>query len=358
MKYFGLAAIAIWILLSLVVAPDAAAQTVNVVVNDASQQTINVSVVFLAANRIKPPTVATPPSESNQTTFTLNLSNVIKTKETVNVQITVRKCENGKEVVYVVQQGATVPPPDERCKEGEKCKCEDRKPVGGYIPVSDGDTITVTITPDAVTAEVKHTAVGGGAAATTPTSHLIWVQLGGNVGFKDFSGVNNCQSVVIIFTGANCKSGTTSFAGGVEGTLGITRWAGIGFGYTRTAEITRTADTPTLTDISKIGVGIETVTGQAFLPLKHVTFSLEGGGAFSQFRETEQQILNSSGTPTTVTTHLHDNVGGPMFGGKIQVPITKYIGAQVHYMWVGAKDKPSLNEHDNIVLFGIVVTLP
>jgi hypothetical protein len=31
---------------------------------------------------------------------------------------------------------------------------------------------------------------------------------------------------------------------------------------------------------------------------------------------------------------------------------------QARYAWVRAKDEPVLNEHNNVVLFGIVFTLP
>jgi hypothetical protein len=358
MKYFVLAAITIWTLLSLVVAPNAAAQTVNVVVNDTGQAPTNVNVVFLAANRIKPPTVATPPSDSGQPTFALNLSNVIKPREKVNVEIVVRKCENGKEVVYIVQQGALVPPPDEKCKEGEKCKCEDRRPVGGYFSLGGGDTLTITIRPGSVNADVTHTAVGGRTTSTTPTSHLIWVQLGGNVGFKQFSNLNTCNALSNLSTGANCKAGNKSVAAGVEGTLGFTPYFGLGVVYTRTGEITRTADTSTSNEIDKIGTQFTAVTGQAFLPLKHVILSAEGGAAFSQFRETEKQTLDSGGTPTTEVTNFHHNTVGPLIGGRIQIPISRHIAVQARYAWVRAKDEPVLNEHNNVVLFGIVFTLP
>ena len=122
------------------------------------------NIIGPAANTIKPLTEATT-NDAGQAI--LNLSNIIKSHEQVQAQITVRECKDGKTVVYVLQQGATLPPQDQKCANNDDCKCKDRD--GGYFTLSDGDTLDVAITPQAIDVHVRHTASPGSAAPASQT---------------------------------------------------------------------------------------------------------------------------------------------------------------------------------------------
>ena len=324
----------------------------TVTINNNGHPASGIEVVLELANKNKVAS-ATTSSDGNASLAVnpLDLANMGK----LDVEVTVeQECPDGQTHVTVTAQGQE--PDDKGCKK--------RKKVLAFVLIPGGGQ-HLTVDAGLGTAEISPTGAGPAAGPSTststrtsPSTHLIWGQIGGDVGFKKYSSANTCVVIVIVTTSASCSSGNKSVAAGVEGTLGITPFFGFGFDFTRAGRITRNADTSSLSEHSTLGTQFETITGQVFLPLKIVKLSAEGGVAFSQFRETEVQTVGSGSTTSTVVTNLHNHTTGPEIGARVQIPVTNHVAAQVHYMWVRAEHDPTLNEHDNVVLFGIVVTLP
>jgi len=344
-------AVALTAMLAVAVHAQQQQVALTVTVNNNGQPASGVEVVLELANKNKVASVMTGSDGSASLAVNpLDLANMGK----VDVEVTVeQECPDGQTHVTVTVPG----------QEPEDKGCKRRKKIFAFVLFGGkGQRLTLDIAREA--GEVYPTNPGG-ANPTTPTAktsnpeaRLIWGQIGGDIGVKKFSGANTCVAIVGVTGSASCSGGNKAVAAGVEGTLGFTPYFGIGVDFTRTGRITRSADTSTLTEHSTLGTQFETITGQVFLPLKIVKLSAEGGVAFSQFRETEVQTIGSGSTSSTVVTNLHNHTTGPEIGARVQIPVTNHIAAQVHYMWVRAEHDPTLDEHNNVILFGVVVTLP
>jgi len=343
---FGLAAAALFVaMLGAAAAAQQQQTSLTVTITDHGQPVSDVQIVLELANKNKVASAVTT-GDGTATLDVLSIANMGK----VQVEVVVEQdCPDGQTHVTVAADGQ--PPDDSGCKKRTKLLVFVLFPGGGQHLAVDVGLLTASVTPNGPPTSTP-------AATSSPATHLVWVQFGGNVGFKKFSNLDTCSSILILSPGATCKTGDISVAGGAEGTLGITPYFGFGVMYARTGEISRSSSTTSSNDTEKIGTQFTAVTGEGFLPLKIVTLSAEAGAAFSQFRERETQALNSATSPSTVVTHLHDNVVGPLVGGRIQIPISHLIAVQARYDWVRAKDQPALNEHNNVVQFGIVITLP
>jgi hypothetical protein len=342
---FGFLAMVVLVCLLSAAAPAQQGQAgLTVTVNTHGQPMSDVQVVLVLANKNKVAS-ATTASDGSATLNALDIANMGKVQLDVVVE---QGCPDGKTYVTVTVHDQQ--PDDKGCKK--------RKKIFVFWWTGSGYKHLI-VDVDLETAQVVPSSAGstGPTSNSTPPPHLIWVQIGGGVGLKKFSNANTCKALFVILPDATCSGGDKSVAGGIEGTLGITPYFGFGATYTRTGRITRNGDTSTLSEHSTLGAQFETITGQLFLPIKLITLSAEGGAAFSQIRETEVQSGTSGGSTTSVTTNFHNNVTGPEIGARIQIRITNHIGAQVHYMYVRAENKPTLNEHNNVALFGIVVTL-
>jgi len=331
-------------MLSAAVAAQQQQVALTVTINSNGQPASDVQVVLELANKNKVSS-ATTASDGTASLNVLDIANMGKVQVDVVIE---QDCPDGQTHVIVTVEGQQ--PDDNGCKKHKKALAFLLIPGGGQHLIVDIGLGTAAVTPSGEP-------IATPAATSSPATHLVWVQFGGNVGFKQFNNLDSCNSILIVFPGADCKAGDKSVAAGVEGTFGITPYFGLGVVYTRTGQIQRTSETSSSNDSDKIGTQFTAVTGQGFLPLKHVIFSAEAGAAFSQFREMESQALASGSPPSTVVTHLHDNVVGPMVGGRIQIPINHLIAVQARYDWVRAKDQPGLDEHNNVALFGIVITL-
>src|SRR5215831_911352 len=232
MKRFGLIAVtAFFVLLSV---PRIAAQQVTVNVNIYGQPASGMSVVFLAANLIKSPTaepgqprasdanalnlgnmLKTRTATTNPSgTAVLDLSNIIKPHGQSEVQIVVRICKDGKNVVYILQQGQQVPPQDEKCVNNTDCKCKDRS--AGIFLITDGDTINVSVNPESIDVHITH--IGPEASAELKEStQIVSFEVGGGVGFKNLGGTKG----EILPGGTFSTPSPTSFSGDVSARLNV-----------------------------------------------------------------------------------------------------------------------------------------
>jgi OmpA family protein len=374
MKRFGLVGITTWAFLSLFDAPKVAAQQITVNVKQEGQAAPGVSVVFLAANVIKP--AAAPANNADKSalnlgniikprvavtdasgTGVLDLSNIIKPHGQVEVQIVVRICKDGKNAVYVLQKGQEVPPQDKKCVDSKDCECKDR-PVAGFFLIGDGDTLNVGINPETIDVQVTHASVGGGPSQRTRSQNpLISVQVGGGVGFKQFTSVNTCQTILVVFPSATCNSGNKSAGFNIEGALGFTRYLAASATAGWFAAIQRTATAATLNEKSSFGPQVQTLTGQVILPIGPVSLFGEGGGAFWQINMKETQGPGSSGTSNSVTSNLHVSGNSAVEGAGVRLKIWPRVAVQVHYQHFQAQKSNVFSEHNNVVLFGVLVRL-
>ncbi len=381
MKRLALGAMATWALLGLLFPPKIAAQKIGVNVQQDGQAASGVTVVFLAANTIKPqnapaenadknalnisnvikvPTAVTDPTGKS----ILDLSNILKPHEQIEVQIVVRKCEDGKTVVYLVAQGAQVPPQDEKCVNNDKCKCRDR--VAGFYVVGDGDTVNVGINPGSIDVQIAHAATVPGPQSPEPEGrHVpVWIQVVGGPGLKDFGGLSgNCASFTQIFPGGKCSNGTNSFAFDVGGSLNV--WhALLAGGYFRANSIQLNASgsvpgggTDTLKSTLQPEAGYLTGGFRISIGSK---FSLvpEGGAAFWRINLKRTEMVTMGSSTTTSTDSGQSTGTGPMTGLAAHMDVTSIVGFEVRYDWVKMSNKPLMNEHDNLFLFNVTLRWP
>ncbi|HKM66180.1 MAG TPA: hypothetical protein VJX70_03365 [Candidatus Acidoferrum sp.] len=357
MKRFGL--VAITALFALLGVARTNAQQVTVNVNMNGQPASGVSVVFIAANLIKTPQAQpnAQPAEGNANalnlsnmlktrtvttdssgTSVLDLSNIIKPKGQTQVQITVRSCKDGKNVVYIVQSAAEIPPQDQKCVNTDDCKCKDR--AAGLYLIHDGDKITVNITPGTVEVHVTH--AGGGGATAKGFYQVVSIDLGGGVGFKNLGGTHGEMLPGGTFStpsptafsgdvGAALNIGPVSFANYYYAANGISSNGSTSLpgGGTDTVNVNRTVRGDTLT----AGVGI---------PLgSRLSFNVHGGGDFWHVnidtKETVSGGTTSSnsrgvdGTSWTVGAAVRVKISGrwSFFAGYDYLPM-KNAGVNVH----------------------------
>jgi hypothetical protein len=378
MKRLALGAMATWTLLCLFFIPNAAAQQIGVDVRQDGQAAPGVSVVFVAANVIKAQT--TPADNANKdalnignvlktrTAITdsngnsvLDLSNIIKSHEKIEVQIVVRKCENGKNVVYVVQKGAQVPPQDEKCVNNDKCKCNDY--VAGIYIVSDGDTVTVNITPGAVNVQIAQ-GTGTSGISHKPQTHVpVWVQVDGGPGFKNFSGLSgNCSAFTQIFPGGKCDHSSNSFAFDVGGSLHV--WhAAVRGGYFRAnnIQLNGTGTVPGGTDTLRSTLQPDGgyLTGGFCVPIGNkLSFIPEGGAAFWRVNLKRTETVTTGSTTNTSTDSGQVTGTGPMVGAALHLDLTSVVGVEVRYDWVQMSNTPLVNEHNNLLLINLTIRWP
>jgi len=368
MKRFGLVAITALLTLSCVARTAAQQVNVTVNVNVNGQPASGISVVFMAANLIKSPQAQTngQPSEGNANTLNLgnmlktrtvttdssgtgvlDLSNIIKPHGQTEVQIVVRVCKDGKNVVYILQKGQQVPPQDEKCVNNTDCKCKDRL-VGGYWRVGDGDTIGINITPETVEVHITH--AGGGSGATNEFTHLISIEVGGGVGFKNLGGTKGETLPGGTFStpsptsfsgdvGAAIYVGPLSIADNFYAANGISSKGSTSLpsGGTDTVNVNRTFRGNTLTE------GVKIPVGNRFSLLVH------GGGNFWHVNIDTKETI--SGGTTTSNSRGVDGTGWTA-GAAVQVKISGRWSFVAGYDYLPMSNA-RVNVHLNEGSFGV-----
>lgn len=355
MKRFGLVAVAG--LLLVVSLPRTAAQQITVNVNVNGQPASGVNVVFVAANLIKAPQTNVQPTEGNTNalnlgnmlktrtattdssgTSVLDLGNIIKPKGQTQVQITVRVCKDGKNIVYIVQSTAEIPPQDEKCVNNNDCKCKDRG--AGLFWISDGDTVTVNVTPDSVEVHVAH--AGGGPGVANGFTHLVSIEVGGGVGFKNLGGTKgealpggtfrtSSPTAVAGDGGASLNVGPISFADYFYAANGISSSGSISLpgGGMDTARVNRTFRGDTLTAGANVPLG------------SRLSFNVHGGGDFWHVNIDTKETVSCGtasannrgvdGTGWTVGAAVRVKISGrwSFFAGYDYLPMSN-AGVNVH----------------------------
>src|SRR5215471_8945934 len=341
MKRFGLVAITALLTLSCVARTAAQQVNVTVNVNVNGQPASGISVVFMAANLIKSPQAQTngQPSEGNANTLNLgnmlktrtvttdssgtgvlDLSNIIKPHGQTEVQIVVRVCKDGKDVVYILQQGQQVPPQDEKCVNNTDCKCKDRD--AGFFLIFDGDAIGLNITPETIEVHITHTG-GGPFTGQGGFTRLVSIDVGGGIGFKNLGGTKG----ETLPGGTFSTSSPTSFAGDFGAALNVgpiffadNFYAASGIsskgstslpgGGTDTVNVNRTFRGDTLT------AGVRIPMGDRLSLLVH------GGGNFWHVNIDTRETVSGGTTPTTTSNSRSVDGTGWTVGTTVQVKIS------------------------------------
>jgi hypothetical protein len=334
-----------WVLAGTIGALALAAQqqagSIQVTILNNGQPIGDLELVLELANRNKVSIGAT--DTSGNVNVALDLANMGKVQVDVVVE---EECPDNKTHVTILPHGQQ---PDQK-------GCKKRRRII-VIWWKSGQHVTIDVGKGAAT--VTQTGAGPAAPPHTP---LITYQLGGGVGLKHFSSANTCQSIVVVLPSAKCSSGQQSFAFNLDGTLKITRYFGIGSGYARANAIARNATASigasTFDEHSTFQPQFEPLVAQVFLPIKRAELFAEGGFAFWQINMKETQATTAGGTTNTVDTSLRASGHGPAMGGGIRVMISRHVGIQGHYQYFRAQQNQVLNEHNNVVLFGVFVSLP
>jgi hypothetical protein len=350
------------------------AQQVTVNANMNGQPASGVSVVFIAANLIKTPQAQpnTPPAGGNTNalnlgnmlktrtattnssgTSVLDLSNIIKPKGQTQVQITVRVCKDGKNVVYIVQSAAELPPQDEKCVNNNDCKCKDRS--AGLFWIHDGDSINVNITPETIEVHVTH--AGGGSASANGFIQLLSIDAGGGIGFKNLGGTKGET-----FPGGTFTTGSpTTFAGDVGGAVNIGPisladyfYAASGIGSNGSTSLPG-GGTDTV-NVNRTFRG-DTLTAGASIPLgSRFSFNVHGGGDFWHVNIDTKETV-SSGSSSSVATNSRGVDGtGWTVGAALHVRISGRWSFVAGYDYLPMRNA-GVNVHLHEGTFGVTYRL-
>ena len=368
MKRFGL--IAILALLGLLCAARTGAQQVTVNVNVNGQPSSGVSVVFVAANLIKT-SQAQPngqPSEGNTNalnlgnmlktrtattdssgTSVLDLSNIIKPKGETQVQITVRTCKDGKNVVYIVQSGAEIPPQDEKCVNNNDCRCKDR--AAGLFLIHDGDKINLNISPETVEVHVTHAAGGGPSQAGF--TRLVSIEVGGGIGFKNLGGTHG----EMLPGGTFSTSSPTAFAGDVGaavnvGPVSFANYFYAANGISSGGSTSLPGGGTDMVDVTR-GFRGDTLTVGANIPLgSRLSFSVHGGGDFWHVNvDTKETVSGGTAGTTTSNSRSVDGTGWTV-GAAVHVKISGRWSFFAGYDYLPMSNA-GVNVHLNEGTFGV-----
>jgi hypothetical protein len=398
MKRFGLVGITLWALLSLLDAPQAAAQQITVNVKLDGQAAPGVSVVFLAANVIKTQTAVTENADKSALsigniiktrvavtnasgTGILDLSNIIKPHGQVEVQIVVRICKDGKNVVYILQKGQEVPPQDKKCVDNKDCECKDR-PVAGIFPINDGDTITVGINPETVDVQVTHTGVapekqiasGNTQVQPGPVTNsfkTIWFVAEGGAG-QSWNPSAGCGGITQTlkkdgFDQVACTTNARDIAYIIDGQVRFLRFFGVSGGYMNDGSVTQKT-TATISSVPGVVATVNgffgDVKGGTFQGLASLPFTdkfavtLRGGLQAWNVRSGNTSALVVPGLPTMTTPFAQKNSGvNPLIGATLEFWVTRFFGFDVTYAYARYTDGSSVNEKDHKLLFGVLFSL-
>jgi len=369
MKRFGLIAVtAFFVLLSV---PRIAAQQVTVNVNINGQPASGMSVVFLAANLIKSPTaepgqprasdanalnlgnmLKTRTATTNPSgTAVLDLSNIIKPHGQSEVQIVVRICKDGKNVVYILQQGQQVPPQDEKCVNNTDCKCKDRS--AGIFLITDGDTINVSVNPESIDVHITH--IGPEASAELKEStQIVSFEVGGGVGFKNLGGTKG----EILPGGTFSTPSPTSFSGDVSARLNV---GPVSFatnfyaanGISSKGDTSLPSGGSDIVSVNRTFRG-DTLTVGAKIPAGHkVSFLVHGGGNFWHVNTDTKETV-SNGT-TTSSSRAVDGTGWTT-GAAVQVKISGRWSFVAGYDYLPMSNA-GVNVHLHEGMFGVTYRL-
>ncbi len=369
MKRFGL--VAITALLLLFGVSRTAAQQVTVNVNVNGQPASSVSVVFMAANLIKSPQAqpSGQPGEGNNNalnlgnmlktrtattnssgTAVLDLSNIIKPHGQTEVQIVVRVCRDGKNVVYILQKDQQVPPQDEKCVNNNDCKCKDRP--AGFFLIGDGDTVGINITPENIDVNIAHT---GSGASTGPEglTRLVTIEVGGGIGFKNLGGTKGETLPGGTFStptptafsgdvGATIYVGPVSFADNFYAANGISSRGSTSLptSGTDTVNVNRTFRGDTLTAGAKIPMG------------DRLSLLVHGGGNFWHVNiDTKETVSGGTTSTTTANSRGVDGTGWTV-GAAVQVKISGRWSFLAGYDYLPMSNA-GVNVHLNEGVFGV-----
>jgi len=244
----------------------------------------------------------------------------------------VYQCPDG--TLYVVEDGA----------EGQiPCPEKKRRRLGGFYLDDSG---TIEFNED---------------AGTTPSSvsqnPLVTVWAGGGVGYKQFTSANTCQTILVVFPSATCNSSNKSAGFNFEGALGFTRYLAASATAGWFAAIQRNATAAALTEKSSFGPQVQTLTAQIILPIGPASIFGEGGGAFWQINMKETQGVGSGGASNSVTSNVHVSGNSAVEGAGVRLKIWPRVAVQVHYQRFQAQKGNLFSEHNNEVLFGVLIKL-
>jgi len=369
MKRLGLTAIAA--LLALACVPQGAAQQVKVNVNANGQPASGVDVVFIAANLIKTPQAQpnTQPTEGNRNALNLgnmlktrtattdssgasvlDLSNIIKPKGQTQVQITVRVCKDGKNVVYIVQSGAEIPPQDEGCVNNNDCRCKDRP--AGLFWIKDGDSINVNITPETIDVHLIHT--GGGPATTNGFTQLVSIEVGGGAGFKNLGGTRG----ETLPGGSFSTPSPTAFAGDVGAAINIGPVSLANYFYAANGISSggSTSLPGSGTDTENVNRTFrgDTLTAGAAIPVGgRLSFNVHGGGNFWHVNVDTKETV--SGGTTARNSRGIDGTGWTV-GAAVHVKISGRWSFVAGYDYLPMSNA-GVNIHLNEATFGVTYRL-
>jgi hypothetical protein len=397
MKRLGISGMATSTLFCLLFSSNLTAQKIGVNVNQEGQPASGVTIIFLAANTIK--TQAQPTENADNSTLNLSnvikpptavtdssgvsvldLSNILKPHEQGQVQIVVRKCEDGKTVVYLVQQGAEIPPQDEKCVNNDKCKCKDRP--AGFFLIGDGDTVNVGINPGSIDVQVTHPAVAPEksttsgntpvkAQAVTNSFKTIWFVAEGGVG-QSWNPSAGCAGLTQTlnkegFDQVACGTNARDTAYVIDGQVRFLRYFGVSGGFLDDGSVTQ----KTKATVSSAPGVVGTVNG-FFGPVRGWTFQglaslpftdnfaliLRGGLQSWGVNSGNASNLVVPGFPTTHDFTSQKNSGvNPLIGATFEYWVTHFFAFDASYAYARYTDGSSVNEKDHKLLFGIMVGL-
>ncbi len=252
------------------------------------------------------------------------------------VEITVDQCGDNPPIVYVVYPG-TEPPP-------EKPNCRRRKLPALYIPGAG----TLLIDP------------GKGTATFTPSAPPAGAGPGEGPAPVTFAAS---------FLGGVTTAGNLDTTSGLEGDVAIFFGPGIGVagGFVRSGDSTGHTAVSGSTPGSSTQVpftanfhageikGIVKVLG-----VGPFSIAVQGGAWPFTARETTTTTIivttPTGGTTTEVVTRTRSQGGvAPMFGGDLQVALTRYLGAVVAYKHGYLRSGNSLNQSVHMILAGLEI---
>jgi hypothetical protein len=397
MKRLGISGIGTLALLCLLFSSNIAAQQIAVNVKQEGQPASGVTVIFLAANIIK--TQTQPPENADKSTLNLgnvikpptavtdtsgksvlDLSNILKPHEQGQVQIVVRKCEDGKTVVYLVQKGAEIPPQDEKCVNNDKCKCKDNP--AGFFLIGDGDTVTVGINPGSIDVQVTRPGVAAEKQIESGNTQVkprqvtnsfktIWIVAEGGAG-QSWNPSAGCGQITQTLHGdgfdqVTCTTDAHDIAYIIDGQIRFLRYFGVSGGFLNDGSVTQ----KTRATVSSAPSVVATVNG-IFGPVRGWTFQgltslpftdnfaliLRGGLQAWGVHSGNTSLLIAPPLPPMPGSVAQKNSGvNPLIGATFEYWVTHFFGFDASYAYARYTDGSSVNEKDHKLLIGVVIGL-
>ena len=335
MKRFELAVkIALFVLLSF---SQTVAQVVTAKVEMDEEAIPGVKVVLIADN-VKERTSTTDSSG----TAMLDVSAVVKPQGHTKVQIVVRVCKDGKNVVYILQEGQQVPPEDQQCVNNKDCECKYRP--AGFFLIRGGDNIRIRIQPEAVDVHVTSPEAGTASVAQQGTSPTIQL--------RGFGGAT--------FVNGNSPS-TAGFDGAVLFPIGHRVFAGptAGFQWADSSVVSSIGSMTEGSTFANTSAGFKegNFGGQIGFNLSGWELGVRGGATVASSAITEiDGFCGPTGCSITSSKSGADTVVGPFVGGYLLRKISPHAGIYVEGDYHHLKDGSIFDISVPDVVAGVVLT--